>query len=368
MEIIHLILGKANPNRMNGVNKVVYQLATRQAASGRKVSVWGITKDTSHNYGDRNFETVLFNTKKNPFSIDTSLKQAILSKKEQSVFHLHGGWIPIYSSISAFLSNHKIPFVLTAHGAYNTIAMQRSKFTKNAYFRIFEKGLLSKANKIHSIGESEVDGLQNIFPNNKSFLLPYGFEASETISTEKKATGDFIIGFVGRLDIYTKGLDLLVNSFQKFNQIYPKSKLWIVGDSDERNKFQDIINRKNLSEKVVLWGSKFGTEKDELMHGMHIFAHPSRNEGLPSSVLEASSMGIPCVVTKATNVAGYIRQMNAGVAIENEDEQAMTSAFEQLFKMNERDQLRQMSDNAKSMVDKIFNWDKIINDFDMLYS
>lgn len=60
MEIIHLILGKANPDRMNGVNKVVFQLASQQAAAGRKVAVWGITKDTTHNYGARNFETQLF--------------------------------------------------------------------------------------------------------------------------------------------------------------------------------------------------------------------------------------------------------------------------------------------------------------------
>ena len=60
MEIIHIVLGKANPDRMNGVNKVVFQLATKQAESGRKVTVWGITKDPIKNFPDRNFETVLF--------------------------------------------------------------------------------------------------------------------------------------------------------------------------------------------------------------------------------------------------------------------------------------------------------------------
>ena len=60
MEIVHLILGKANPNRMNGVNKVVYQLASRQSLSKRDVSIWGITKDLNHNYGERPFQTLLF--------------------------------------------------------------------------------------------------------------------------------------------------------------------------------------------------------------------------------------------------------------------------------------------------------------------
>jgi len=60
MEIIHIVLGKANPDRMNGVNKVVYQLATKQVEFGENVSVWGIAKDKDTNYGERNFETRLF--------------------------------------------------------------------------------------------------------------------------------------------------------------------------------------------------------------------------------------------------------------------------------------------------------------------
>ena len=50
MEIIHLVLGKANPLRMNGVNKVVHELAEQQCASGLKASVWGITAQPVHDY------------------------------------------------------------------------------------------------------------------------------------------------------------------------------------------------------------------------------------------------------------------------------------------------------------------------------
>ena len=64
MGLIHLVLGKANPARMNGVNKVVFQLASRQAASGRDVQIWGITKDQKHNYEERDVETTLFKKRK----------------------------------------------------------------------------------------------------------------------------------------------------------------------------------------------------------------------------------------------------------------------------------------------------------------
>ena len=60
MEIIHIVLGKANPDRLNGVNKVVYNMASEQVKAGKKVSVWGITKDIQHNYPERIFNTTLF--------------------------------------------------------------------------------------------------------------------------------------------------------------------------------------------------------------------------------------------------------------------------------------------------------------------
>ena len=94
MEIIHVVLGKANPSRMNGVNKVVFQLATEQALAGRKVSIWGITKSVEHNYGERPFETQLFKAQRNPFAISEELRKKLIAAKGNAIFHLHGGWIP----------------------------------------------------------------------------------------------------------------------------------------------------------------------------------------------------------------------------------------------------------------------------------
>ncbi|NQY29503.1 MAG: glycosyltransferase family 4 protein [Flavobacteriaceae bacterium] len=367
MEIIHLILGKANPNRMNGVNKVVYQLASNQARTQRRVSVWGITKSLEHNYDERNFETKLFQAMKNPFLLNEILKEALLTKKKQAIFHLHGGWIPAYSSLSKYLFNNNIPFVLTPHGAYNTIAMKRSSFIKKIYFRFFEAPLLKRVSKIHCIGKSEIEGLRTIFPNTKSILLPYGFDAFKAAIQVKKQQENFIIGFIGRLDIYTKGLDLLLDAFEKFRQNVPHAKLWIIGDSNEKEKLEELIITKNLINEVILWGSKFGKEKEALLLQMDVFAHPSRNEGLPSSVLEASCMGVPCVVSEATNMGAYIQEMGAGKVVKNENVHELANAFTALYELHKKNELQVLSKNAIKMVHTFFNWDTVVNSFDKLY-
>lgn len=363
--IIHLILGKANPERMNGVNKVVYQLATKQAQTGRKVALWGITKDLSHNYGERNFETQLFKAHKNPFHIDKSLKSAVLVQKGKAVFHLHGGWIPVYASLAKFFAKHQIPFVLTPHGAYNTIAMQRSAFRKKIYFQLFEKTLLKNAQKIHAIGESEVEGLGKVYPNQKSFLLPYGFSQNQFLRIQRLKAIDnqnFIIGFVGRLDIYTKGLDLIIKAFQQFQEKIKHTKLWIIGDSDERTVLEKMIAENNIK-NIKLWGKKFGNEKFELMKEMDIFVHASRNEGLPSAVLEASSLGIPSVVSKATNIGNFIEKYKAGMKVKNENIEDLTQAFLILHQSN----LIEMGKNGQKMLSEVFDWEILVEKFEELY-
>ena len=245
--------------------------------------------------------------------------------------------------------------------------MQRSGFSKKLYFQLFEKGLLQRAYKIHSIGQSEVDGLNSIYKNNKSFLLPYGYDGNGDNFIKPLDSEEFIIGFVGRLDIHTKGLDLLINSFQKLNKEFPKTRLWIVGDSDERAKLQQMISDLGISENVKLWGKQFGKDKDKVMLQMNIFTHPSRNEGLPSAVLEAAEMGIPSVVSYATNVASYIDNNKAGISVANENVEELYQAFKELYILWKNDNLKPYSDNAKKMVYNEFSWKIITDKFDKLY-
>ncbi len=365
MEIVHIVLGKANPERLNGVNKVVFNLASEQTKAGRKVSVWGITEYPIHDYPNRIFHTELFKSEKMPFRISNQLKEAIL-KNNAATYHLHGGWIPLFSSLAKLFAKHQIKFVITPHGAYNEVAMQRSQWIKKVYFHAFEKTILKHVHKVHSIGNSEVEGLEKIYPSVKSFLLPYGFDQNVTEVNVLK-NRDFTIGFVGRLDTQTKGLDLLMEAFYQFQKTEGNSKLWIIGDGEGRDFIEKYILEKKIN-NVVLWGKKFGKEKDELISQMHVFAHPSRNEGLPTSVLEAASFGVPSIVSKATNVAAYVTQYQAGISIDNNNVSQLMSAMDKLCKAYARNQAVNYVSGARTMLEKVFDWPILVEKYDELYT
>lgn len=360
MQIIHLILGKVNPDRLNGVNKVVFQLATQQVECGKKIAVWGVTKDTTHNYPHRTFSTRLFQASSLPFILNDGLKSAIL-KEKNTIFHLHGGWIPLYFSLALFFHKHNINFVLTPHGAYNTIAMKRSGFIKKIYFKLFESKLVQYAHKIHCIGQSEVQGLNKIFQNEKSILIPYGFDFTINESV-KNQDEEFIVGYMGRLDVYTKGLDLILVAFKKFQEKYADSQLWIIGSGDGKEWIEKYIQQNQLK-NITLWGQKFGEEKNDLIKKMSVFLHPSRNEGLPTAVLEVASFGIPSIVSYATNLGDYIQKYDAGISIPNESSAAIFSALERIKSNTKTD----YKSNSIQLLEQEFSWKKLIPEFDKLY-
>ena len=359
MEIIHLILGKANPERLNGVNNVVYHLATAQAELGYSVSVWGATLDTSLNFEQRNFSTVLYKYYRNPFCMDAELSSALKNLKKDTFIHIHGGFIPLFYKVSRVLKKCGINYLFTPHGSYNVIAMQRNYLIKRIYFNYFESKLLSDAFKLHFIGRSEIDGCSKLFSIHKYCLIPNGFDIKEIVFEPKslKTENVPIFGFCGRIDAYTKGLDILLKGFADFiHHENNDARLWIVGDGSDIEKVKKWVKEFSIEQKVVFWGKRFGSEKFNILSQMDAFFHPSRNEGMPTAVLEASAMKIPCVVSYETNISEFISNYNAGIALEKNDAEHMEKAMTTIFHLWQTNNLQTWKDNCSAMIQKEFDW------------
>jgi glycosyltransferase involved in cell wall biosynthesis len=367
MEIIHLVLGKANPERLNGVNKVVYELATHQAASGIPVQVWGITQNPEHDYPKRNFATRLFTASRNPFALNNKLKQAIASQSGKAIFHIHGGFVPRFYSAASWMQRNNVKFIFTPHGSYNTLAREKSSFQKRIYTLLFERKLLAAATAVHCIGKSEVAGLQQVMPGKPAMLLPYGFEASTEYATYHDLNQDFVVGFCGRIDIHTKGLDALVQGFAAFRKRNAKAQLWIIGDGNETAHLRQLVSNQGISDAVKFWGSRFGKDKMRLLSQITVFAYPSRNEGLPASVLEAASIGVPCLITEATNVGTAVSDYNAGEVIAQTDAVQIEQALDRLHTAVCNGKLPALRYGARQMIRNTFSWERIIPEFQQIY-
>ncbi|MCH2214886.1 MAG: glycosyltransferase family 4 protein [Flavobacteriales bacterium] len=366
--IIHIVLGKANPDRMNGVNKVVNSLAEHQSGHGYKVSLWGITKTLTHNYPSRSYQTQLFRDK-GKFRVSQELKSAINDLKEDVVFHFHGGFIPQFYVISKLLKRRNLQYILTPHGAYNKIALERSRLKKAIYIKIFESYLVKNAKTIHLIGASELDGTEALFGEVPCALIPNGQEdLSSRDCGSKIGNQNPIFGFVGRIDTRTKGLDILLKGFANYlRNTSADPQLWIIGDGADRQELEQLARNLNILANMKFFGAKYGTQKDDLIREMDFLCLTSRNEGLPGVVLEASALGTPAIVSKETNMAQYISQAESGFVLKVNSPSFIAKTMIKAESILGNHLYKLKSTAAVNMVSRVFSWSRIARQHIDLY-
>lgn len=110
------------------------------------------------------------------------------------------------------------------------------------------------------------------------------------------ASGGPIIGHVGALFDHHKGQSVLIDAFKQLLQTYPDARLLLVGEGDDRARFEQQAGG---DPRIVFAG--FQADVGNWMAAMDVFAFPSREEGLGSSVLDAMMLNVPVIMA---NVGG----------------------------------------------------------------
>ena len=103
-----------------------------------------------------------------------------------------------------------------------------------------------------------------------------------------------ILGHIGRLST-PKNHKFLLNLFNKYHKINSNSKLLLVGDGELFDCIKEHIDKLNISDAVIMTGSKQNTE--DYYQVMDIIVYPSLWEGLPVSVVEAQANGLQCLIS-----------------------------------------------------------------------
>lgn len=99
----------------------------------------------------------------------------------------------------------------------------------------------------------------------------------------------------GRLDLFQKRQDVLIDAFARFVNEYPEYELHIYGSGEDENRILKQIERLGLEQSVKLMGvthTPQATIKD-----YRIYVLPSDFEGIPNALIEALSVGLPCIAT-----------------------------------------------------------------------
>lgn len=126
---------------------------------------------------------------------------------------------------------------------------------------------------------------------------------------------DKIVGYVGRL-VKDKGIDDLIIAWGIVEMKYPDAKLLLVGPIEERDSISDYSKNKIKENSSIIF-TDFVNDTSPYFSLMDIFILPTYREGFPTVALEASSMNLPVIITKATGCTEAILENETGLFISN---------------------------------------------------
>lgn len=179
--------------------------------------------------------------------------------------------------------------------------------------------------------------------------------SKELLEIASEVKGDFkgvTFLFIGRL-VGDKGVNELIEAFTRLKSQYSDVRLFLVGAREDK---LDPLNRETIAkieeDRDII---EFGHQKDvrPFLLSSDIFVLPSYREGFPNVVLEASAMGLPCIVSEVNGATDAIVNDYNGVIIPKQDSEALYEAMKKLYL--DGGLREQMANRARSFVKDRFN-------------
>lgn len=167
--------------------------------------------------------------------------------------------------------------------------------------------------------------------------------------------------FTGKIDIYKKGLDYLLDIFRNTN--LNDWELLIAGDGEDTDKLKRIISKKGLVNRVKFLGPLKGDALCEHYLSGSIFLSTSRWEGFGLVITEAMVSGLPVISFNNFGPREILSEGEYGILIDKFDIESFTIELRKMMKSYQR----RIEYQNKSLVRaKRFSKENIINDWDTL--
>ncbi len=193
-------------------------------------------------------------------------------------------------------------------------------------------------------------------------VIPNGLN-EETIERRVYKNEKHIL-FLGRLDIFHKGLDVLLDAYKiAAGQI--DYNLILAGSGLKRDEewLKTRINKLGIGQRVKMMGKVGDTEKTELLDSSVFTIIPSRVEGFAIVALEAMAAKCPLIIS---NIQGlqWIPETCA-VRFEKFDSREIAK---NMIELSENAEKRELMGAAGKELVKQYTWDNVAKQYEYLIS
>jgi glycosyltransferase involved in cell wall biosynthesis len=242
----------------------------------------------------------------------------ILNRLRPDVVHLHNPTPTNFASLAAKAA--RVPCVVSTR--HSLVGIPRRRVTELKY-----ACSIKFCDWIVGICDATVTNLKEAHSSqSKKMVRIYnGILPIVPASADQwPAKQGFTLVFVGRF-APVKNLHFLLDAFRRALQTAPGLCLWMVGDGSERVALEDLAGEYGIASRITFWGEQL--DPAPFFSAADAFIMSSKSEGLPISLLQAFSIGLPAIVTDVGGMAEAVRLAKAGLTVSTTDPGKMSEAI-----------------------------------------
>jgi glycosyltransferase involved in cell wall biosynthesis len=280
----------------------------------------------------------------------------IFSNTKPDVVHLHNPTPTIYAAMSARMAG--VPSVVSTR---HSLVAPPHKLVAELKYAVSSRF----CDWVVGICDATVDNVKSLHtvPTQKIVRIYNGAAPLQRVPGDAwpPKTG-FTLVYVGRLEPIKNHSNLL-SSFRTALRSMPGLRLWMVGDGSERKALEVLSGELGIAAQVTFWGQQLDVAP--FFSAADAFIMSSRSEGLPMSLLQAFSLGLPAIVTDVGGMAEAVRLSHAGIIVSATDPEEMAQAILRLATTDA--ERKQFSKNAASSFHSRFSLPTMVAAYMDLY-
>lgn len=287
---------------------------------------------------------------------------SILEKWRPQLVHVHGFKENLAAGLAGRLLG--IPIVRTHHGRGLIGAGKRHTYIERLNAAFLTDAVIAVSNDLAEFLRRSGLSLRNLHIIRNGIALPAGDHRVAIVrGTAGQGNPSFTVGTVGRL-VAVKNHKCLLKAFKRIHDEIDIARLIIVGDGPLAGQLESLAVELGISGQVRFTG--FQRDVDDYLRSLDVFVLCSLHEGVPISLLEAMSMGIPVVCTRVGGIPEVLTDNHNGMLVESDDAESLSAAVRKIAA--DRTFAQWLADNARSTVAGEFSFDTCLASTISLYS
>ena len=260
------------------------------------------------------------------------------------------------------------PTIVSPHGAFHPVVLAKSRrLAKQAYLAAERRIGRDRIVLFHALSPMERDHTTAIHPTAEVYCVPQGpaptfrAVADTRPAGAPRSTRTTTYAFVGRLDVFTKGLDILLDAFAMAQGAVGDTdlRLVLVGPDWKHGRawLEQRVRQLGIADRVRFAGSLTASGVAAELSAADCYVQLSRHEGFPLSVVEALTAGKPAILSDAIGTVSYdeVARLPHVMIVPTD---AVTAAHALANMADRCSELRNAAEQCHDAVIEFFSWDR----------